>query len=152
MSSLWYGEEAWNSYSLQNYDKRPPAQYRSTPPGEPTVADLVAPGDTIRTISDYSSSPRDYLVQKVFRDRFCGGCCNDDCAYNMPDDHPYVDDPTEECFPVPHYRLNGTTDSSSGKFYLSEFVAVGGRILHVFPANTNEIVVVKRVPRQLSLL
>ena len=151
MSSLWHGEEAWNSYSLQNYDKQPPAKYRATLSGEPTVADLIAPGDTIRVLSDRCSNPRDYLVQDVFQDRFCGGCSNDYCVYNMPEDHPYAENPTDDCFPVKHYRLNGTTDSSSGKFYLSEFVAVGGRILHVFPLNDNEVVVVNRVSRQLIL-
>ncbi|NEQ96336.1 MAG: hypothetical protein F6K30_06370 [Cyanothece sp. SIO2G6] len=145
--SVWDGEEAWNSHALQHLDKHPPGHYRTTPPGEPTVADLIVPGDTIQT--NYSS--RLYIVESISAGTVCGGCSDDWCVYNMPPNHSHAAPPTDICFPVAHHYLSGSdSDGESGRWHLSELVAVNGRILHAFPLNSDEIWVVKRVPRPLE--
>jgi len=99
---------------------------RLTPPGQPTVSELVRPGDMVR-----------------------GGCCKD--LYFVEDIlGPYTEDEypphyTLECtrvFPLPAYPRGR-------RYWLTHLVAQDGRLLPLFEANRDEVFVVgHRWPRR----
>lgn len=99
-------------------------RYRRTPPGTPTVMDLVHPGDTVCT--SYGTGGVVIAVNE--------------CAFAAP---------TGETFPhftivyVPPDRFGRHRESDL--HWINECVAVDGRILMLFENNDDEIVVVERV-------
>jgi hypothetical protein len=116
---------AWEAHSIYTadlgvLDRR---QYRRTPPGAPTVADLVQPGDTVST--SYSTGGVVIEVKEYF----------------------YVT-PTGETLShftivyVPHKLAAKYRDADRHR--INECVAVGDRILMLFESNTDEVFVVER--------
>ena len=127
------GYRATSAYSVQ---MGAPVEggYRRTPEGEPTVADLVAPGAIVTT--SYGSGP--YVVVRV--------------------SGPFFYDPdalgrtgraqagTGEGFP--HYSLKMVRQRDfraarplAADSFINEVVAVGGRLLMLFEANGDEVFV-----------
>ncbi|CAM5290896.1 hypothetical protein ATER59S_00537 [Aquamicrobium terrae] len=114
--------EARSTYSagLGVPDRR---RYRRTPPGAPTVADLVRPGDTIST--SYGTGGVVIEVKEYF--------------YKAPTNE------TLSHFTivyVPADRAQRYRDSDL--CWINECVAVGDRILKLFEANADEVFVVDR--------
>lgn len=115
--------EAHSTYtaSLGVPDRR---RHRRTPPGSPTVADLVTPGDTVST--SYSTGGIVIEVKEYF--------------YAVPTGE------TLSHFTiiyVPHDRATKYRDPD--RHWINECVAVGDRILMLFEANTDEVFVVDRL-------
>ena len=114
-------------------------RYRRTPEGQPKVPDFVAPGSVIRT--NYDTGP--YIVTKV----------SGPYEYR-PDDgdgHAYE-----------HYSLTMVHSSKfrerpakatlKGDSYINELVAVDGRLLKLFEANTDEVTVERFNPDAAELM
>ena len=98
-------------------------RYRRTPPGAPTVADHVRPGDTVTT--SYSTGGVVIAVHEYF--------------YAAP---------TGET--LPHFTIVYVPDRAakfreSDRHWINECVAVDDRILMLFEANTDEVFVVDRI-------
>lgn len=99
-------------------------RYRRTPPGGPTVADLVRPGDTVST--SYRT----------------GGVVIEMKEY-------FYATPTGET--LPHFTIVYVPPDRAAKYrdsdrdWINECVAVGNRILMLFEANTDEVFVVDRI-------
>lgn len=109
---------------------------RRTPTSEKTVPEIVAPGDRVETT--YGSGP--YFVKEVTG--------------------PFRYEPRELPGQVfEHYSLVLTDASerkTSGAFHINELVAVGGRLLKLFHANEDEVLILGRglqpqAPKQLGL-
>lgn len=100
-----------------------PGRYRRTSPGAPTVADLVRPGDSVRT--SYGTGG---IVIAV-----------DQAMFTVP---------TGEAFP--HFTIVVVSPGRCGRHpdqvrhCLNEYVAVDGRILKLFEASNDEVFVVER--------
>lgn len=100
-----------------------PGHYRRTAPGAPTVADLVHPGDTVRTSYDTGG-----IVIAV-----------DELTFTAP---------TGERLPhftivyVPPERYGRHRDND--RHWINECVAVDGRILKLFENNGDDVVVIDR--------
>ncbi len=96
--------------------------YRQTPPGQPTVPELVSPGDYV--VTSYGTGGRVIEVSG-----------------------PHTDDGHGNNYP-PHYTIvYEDPDKPSGRYrrgWLGELVAVNGRLLHLFEANPDEVWVVTR--------
>ena len=98
-------------------------RYRRTPPGAPTVADLVRPGDTVAT--SYSTGGVVIGVKGYF--------------YVAPTDE------TLSHFTIVYVPPNRATKyRGSDRHWINECVAIGDRILMLFEANTDEVFVVGR--------
>lgn len=117
------GEASWEAHSTYTADLGVPdrRQYRRTPPGSPTVADLVRPGDTVST--SYST----------------GGIVTEVKQY-------FYAAPTGET--LSHFTIVYGPPERSAKYrgtdrhWINECVAVGDRILMLFEANEDEVFVV----------
>lgn len=98
-------------------------RYRRTPPGSPTVADLVQPGDTLAT--SYNTGGIVIEVKEYF--------------YAAP---------TAET--LSHFTIVYVPRDRAAKYrdvdrhWINECVAIGDRILMLFEANTDEVFVVDR--------
>lgn len=104
-------------------------RYRRTPPGAPTVADLVKPGDTIST--SYGTGGvvieiKEYFYTAPTRERLS--------HFNIV----YV--PTERA----------AKHRDADRHWINECVAVGDHILKLYEANTDEVLVVKRAQSAMS--
>ena len=101
-------------------------RYRRTPPGAPTVADLVHPGDTVGT--SYCTGGVVIAVTEY--------------AFTTP---------TGDTFP--HFTIVYVPPESFGRHrdsdlhWINECVAIGGRILMLFENNTDEVFVVEYARR-----
>ena len=113
-----------------------PGRYRRTPPGAPTVSELVRPGDTVRT--SYGTGG---IVTAVDQAMFTA--------------------PTGEAFP--HFTIVVVPPGQCGRYpdqvrhCLNEYVAVDGRIRKLFEASNDEVFVVERArpisePKTRSIL
>ncbi len=98
-------------------------RYRRTPPGAPTVADLVRPGDTIST--SYNTGGIVVEVKEYFHAAPTGETLSHFTIVYVPSDR------------ASKYR-------HSDRHWINECVAVGNRILKLFEANTDEVFVVDR--------
>ncbi|MER8523633.1 hypothetical protein NKH56_30610 [Mesorhizobium sp. M1076] len=98
-------------------------RYRRTPPGTPTVADLVRPGDTVAT--SYSTGGVVIEVQEHFYVAPAGKTLSDFTSVYAPPDR------------TTRYR-------DSDRRCINECVAIGDRILMLFEANTDEVFVLSR--------
>ena len=115
----------WEARSIYTADLGVPdrRRYRRTPPGSPTVADFVQPGDTVST--SYSTGGVVIEVKEYF----------------------YVA-PTGET--LSHFTIVFVPPDRAAKFrdtdrhWINECVAVGDRILMLFEANTDEVFIVDR--------
>lgn len=114
--------EAHSTYmaSLGVPDRR---QYRRTPPGAPTVADLVRPGDTVAT--SYNTGGVVIEVKEYFYAAPTGETLSHFSIVYVPPD-----------------RAANSRDTD--RHWINECVAVDGRILMLFEANTDEVFVVDR--------
>ncbi len=111
-------------------------RYRRTPPGAPTVADLVRPGDTIST--SYNTGGVVIEVKEYFYAAAMGETLSHFTIVYVPSDR------------ASKYR-------DSDRSWINECVAIGNRILKLFEANTDEVFVVGRIqtagpPRTRSIL
>jgi hypothetical protein len=114
-------------------------RYRLTPEGQPRVPDLVAPGSVI--ITNYDTGP--YIVT---------------CVIGPFEYRP--DDGDGE--PYQHYSLQmvhsakfiekPTRATLKGDSYINEVVAVDGRLLKLFEANTDEVTVKRFNPDAAELM
>ena len=119
-------KHTWEAHSTYTADLGVPdrRRYRRTPPGSPTVADLVRPGDTVST--SYSTGG---VVIEV-KEYFCTA-------------------PTGET--MSHFTIGYMPPDQAAKFgdcdhhWINECVAVGDRILMLFEANSDEVFVVDRM-------
>ena len=100
-----------------------PCRYRRTPPGAPTVADLVRPGDTIST--SYNTGGVVIKVKEYFHAAPTGETLSQFTIVYVPPDR------------VTKHR---DTDRS----WINECVAVGDRIFKLFEANADEVFIVDR--------
>lgn len=98
-------------------------QYRRTPAGAPTVADLVRPGDTVST--SYNTGGIVIEVKEYFYATPTGETLSHFTIVYVPPDR------------VGEYR-------DTDRHWINECVAVGNRILKLFEANTDEVFVVDR--------
>ncbi|MBN9245833.1 MAG: hypothetical protein J0I98_23970 [Mesorhizobium sp.] len=98
-------------------------QYRRTPPGAPTVADLVRPGDTIST--SYNTGGVVIEVKEYFYAAPTGETLSHFTIVYVPPDRASKYRDTDRC-------------------WINECVAIGDRILKLFEANTDEVSVVDR--------
>lgn len=94
--------------------------YRTTPEGEPTVADLIKKGSIVQ--SNYSDTV--YIVSNVKKYEYR--------PKERPEDHGVFEE----------YSLS-LIDRRTGKggFTINELVAVGGKVLKLFMANEDEVFV-----------
>lgn len=105
-------------------------RYRQTPPGEPTVADLLPPGTVIT--ANYWGHERPGIVISVSEE-----------SYDAPEGGHYTyhglayvpEDVFDQKRHESHYR------------WINELVAVGGRILKLFENNPDEVIIVDAAPR-----
>lgn len=119
------GKLTWEAHSTYTADLGVPdrRQYRRTPPGSPTVADLVRPGDTVST--SYST----------------GGIVTEVKEY-------FYAAPTGET--LSHFTIVYVPPNRAEKFrdtdrhWINECVAVGDRTLMLFEAHEDEVFVVDR--------
>lgn len=117
----------WEAHSTYTADLGVPdrRRYRRTPPGCPTVADLVQPGDTVST--SYST----------------GGIVTEVKEY-------FYAAPTGET--LSHFTIVYVSPERAEKYrdtdrhWINECVAVGDRIPLLFDANKDEVFVVGRAP------
>jgi hypothetical protein len=98
-------------------------RYRRTPPGAPTVADLVRPGDKIST--SYGTGGVVIEVKEYFYAAAMGETLSHFTIVYVPSDR------------ASKYR-------DSDRSWINECVAIGNRILKLFEANTDEVFVVDR--------
>jgi hypothetical protein len=115
----------WEAYSTYTADLGVPdrRQYRRTPPGSPTVADLVRPGDTVST--SYSTGGVVVEVKEYFYAAPTGETLSHFTIVYVPPDR------------AAKYR-------DTDRHWINECVAVENRILMLFEANTDEVFVVDR--------
>ncbi|MER8911547.1 hypothetical protein NKH99_28500 [Mesorhizobium sp. M0854] len=113
---------AYSTYtaSLGAPDRR---QYRRTPPGALTVADLVRPGDTVAT--SYSTGGVVIEMEEHFYAAPTGETLSHFTIVYVPPDRT-----TRYC--------------DSDRRWINECVAIGDRILMLFEANTDEVFVLSR--------
>ena len=95
-------------------------RYRRTPPGAPTVADLVKPGDTIST--SYGTGGVVIEVKEYFYAAPTGEMLSHFTIVYVPPDR-------------------GAKHRDTDLSWVNECVAVGNRILKLFEANTDEVFV-----------
>jgi hypothetical protein len=115
----------WGAHSIYTADLGVPDRwrYRRTPPGSPTVADLVQPGTVVST--SYGTGGVVIEVKEYF--------------YTAP---------TRETLShftiiyVPPDRAQKYRDTD--RYWINECVAVGDRIVMLFEANEDEVFVVGR--------
>ncbi|KAA0574643.1 hypothetical protein FZ983_27480 [Azospirillum sp. B21] len=110
-------QQAVNTFWV-SLGQQAPGTYRLTPCGEATVADLCPPGTVIRT--SYGTGP--FIVLACTRHEWC--------------------DPEGRIWP--HHSLslaNADRPSRSAQSWINELVAVGGRLLHLFGNNQDEVIV-----------
>jgi hypothetical protein len=127
--------EAHSTYTagLGAPDRR---KYRRTPPGAPTVADLVRPGDAVAT--SYSTGGVVIDVQKHF--------------------HAAPTGETLSHFAIVYVPPGRTTwYRDFDRHWINECVAIGDRVLMLFEANTDEVFVLSRArpaqpPRSRTIL
>ena len=114
--------EAHSTYtaSLGVPDRR---RYRRTPPGAPTVADLVRPGDTIST--SYNTGGVVIGVKEYFYAAPTGETLSHFTIVYVPPNRASKYRDTDRC-------------------WINECVAIGDRILKLFEANADEVFVVYR--------
>ncbi|MEX0408736.1 hypothetical protein ABGN05_24125 [Aquibium sp. LZ166] len=98
-------------------------QYRRTPPGAPTAADLVWPGDTVATT--YNTGGVVIEVKEYFYAAPTGETLSHFTIVYVPADR------------ATKYR-------DTDHHWINECVAVDGRILMLFEANADEVFVVDR--------
>lgn len=98
-------------------------QYRRTPPGAPTVADLVRPGDTVAT--SYNTGGVVIEVKEYFYAAPTGKTLSHFTIVYVPADR------------TTRYR-------DIDQHWINECVAVDDRILMLFEANSDEVFVVGR--------
>lgn len=115
--------EAHSTYTA-NLGVRDRRRYRRTPPGAPTVADLVRPGDMVST--SYSTGGVVIEVREYFYAAPTGERLSHFTIVYVPPDR------------AAKYR-------DSDRHWINECVAVGERILMLFEANTDEVFVVDRI-------
>ncbi|MEQ1956209.1 hypothetical protein [Mesorhizobium sp. CN2-181] len=116
---------SWEAHSTYTADLGVPdrRQYRRTPPGSPTVADLVRPGDTVST--SYGTGGVAIEVKEYF--------------YAAPIGET-----------LSHFTIVYVRPGPAAKFrdidrhWINECVAVGDRIPMLFEANTDEVFIVDR--------
>jgi len=130
-------EEHWalndGTLDLEEEERRFPK--RRTPPGQPTVSDIVKPGDIVKTT--YDTGP--YRVEKVR-------------VYKS-----YVGDPIFTLIvsnPNGRYKKDGRA-TKENLCWLNELVAVDGRLLAYFVNNDDEVIVVdssQATGKQLDLI
>lgn len=114
----------------------PTIKFRRTPPGQPTVPDLVQAEDMVRT--SYNSGP--YIVLKI-KEHTTKHCGREYLSHKL------------HCVHEKHWR-GGDQNATA---WIGELVAVNGRILKLYEANTDEVFVtqknVKPIPlRQTTLI
>lgn len=116
------GYEARSTYTagLGAPDRR---QYRRTPPGAPTVADLVRHGDTVAT--SYNTGGVVIEVKEYFYAAPTGEILSHFSIVYVPADR-------------------ATKHRDIDRHWINECVAVDGRILMLFEANSDEVFVVER--------
>jgi hypothetical protein len=102
-------------------------RYRRTPPGAPTVADLVQPGDTVST--SYNTGGVVIEVKEYFHAAPTGETLSHFTIVYVPPDRV-------------------TKQRDTDRHWINECVTIGDRILKLFEANIDEVVVVDRA--QLS--
>jgi hypothetical protein len=112
--------EAHSTYTagLGAPDRR---QYRRTPPGRPTVTDLVRAGDTI--VTSYSTGGVVIDVKEHFYQAPTGETLSHFTIVYVPSDR------------AARYR-------NSDRHWIDECVAIGDRILKLFEANKDEVFVI----------
>lgn len=116
-----YESHSTYTASLGVPDRR---QYRRTPPGAPTVADLVRPGDMVAT--SYNTGGVVIEVKEYFYAAPTGETLSHFTIVYVPPDR------------AANYR-------DTDRHWISECVAADdGRILMLFEANTDEVFVVGR--------
>ncbi len=98
-------------------------RYRRTPPGAPTVADLVKPGDTVST--SYGTGGVVIEVKEYFYAAPTGEMLSHFTIVYVPPDR-------------------GAKHRDTDLSWVNECVAVGNRILKLFEANTDEVFIVDR--------
>jgi len=97
--------------------------YRRTPPGSPTVADLVRPGDTVST--SYGTGGVVIELKEYFYTAPTGETLSHFSIVYVPSDRAAKYRETDRC-------------------WINECVAVASRILMLFEANADEVFVVDR--------
>jgi hypothetical protein len=119
------GEASSEAHSTYTADLGVPdrRQYRRTPPGSPTVADLVRPGDTVST--SYSTGGVVIEVKEYFYAAPTGETLSHFTIVYVPPE-----------------RASKYLDTD--RHWINECVAVGDRILMLFEANEDEVFVVDR--------
>ncbi|MDN5925596.1 MAG: hypothetical protein L0I29_00800 [Hyphomicrobiales bacterium] len=120
------GEKIYEAHSTYTASLGAPdrCRYRCTLPGAPTVADLVHPGDTVST--SYDTGGVVIEVKEHFYAAPTGETLSHFTIVYVPPDRA---------------AKHGDTD----RHWINECVAVGGRILKLFEANTDEVFVVGRI-------
>ena len=118
--------KTWEAHSTYTAGLGAPdrCQYRRTPPGAPTVADLVQPGDTVST--SYGTGGVVIEVKEYFYAAPTGETLSHFTIVYVPPDR------------ASKYR-------DSDRSWINECVAVGDRILKLFEANTDEVFVVSSI-------
>jgi hypothetical protein len=121
-------DNIWEAHSIYTAGLGVPdrRRYRRTPPGAPTVADLVRPGDTVFT--SYSTGGVVIGVKEYLYAAPTGETLSYFTIVYVPPDR------------AAKYR-------DSNLHWINECVAVGNRILKLFEANTDEVFVVDRASR-----
>lgn len=115
----------WEAHSTYTADLGVPdrRQYRRTPPGSPTVADLVRPGDMVST--SYRTGGIVTEVKEYFYAAPTGETLSHFTIVYVPPER------------AAKYR-------GADRHWINECVAVGDRILMLFEANEDEVFVVDR--------
>lgn len=115
----------WEAHSTYTADLGVPdrCRYRRTPPGSPTVADLVRPGDTVST--SYSTDGVVIEVKEYFYAAPTGETLSHFTITYVPPDR------------AEDYR-------DTDRHWINECVAVGDRIQMLFEANADEVYIVDR--------
>lgn len=115
----------WEAHSTYTADLGVPdrRRYRRTPPGSPTVADLVRTGDTVST--SYSTGGIVTEVKEYFYAAPTGETLSHFTIVYVPPER------------AADYR-------DTDRHWINECVAVGDRILMLFQANEDEVLVVDR--------
>jgi hypothetical protein len=104
-------------------------RYRRTPPGAPTVADLVRPGDTVTT--SYGTGGVVIEVKEYFYAAPAGETLSHFTIVYVPPDR-------------------AAKHRDADRHWINECVAVGDYILKLFEANTDEVLAVKRAQSAMS--
>lgn len=115
----------WEAHSTYTADLGIPDRrlYRRTPPGSPTVADLVQPGDTVST--SYGTGGVVIEVKEYFYTAATGETLSHFTIVYVPSDR------------AEQHR-------EADRHWINECVAVAHRILMLFEANADEVFVVDR--------